>query len=186
MPLIGDTYYLLIYKSLPPLPPFQIDPEEHSKALENVDNMKKECATLVASKQKEVKDNNRLKSTISQLKSEISEQNNEINVTKKSLEKTLKDKETLMKRSTESQEALSKTIEEIKSEKAAVEAESKSSKGRLGNLMNLLRENKRTCSKLEDNFTQVSQREKVIKNLLLKEQNLLKVTTKEYEANKAL
>ena len=54
----------------------------HSEALENVDNMKKECATLVVSKQKEVENNNRLKSTISHLNSEISKQNNEINATK--------------------------------------------------------------------------------------------------------
>ena len=52
--------------------------------------------------------------------------------------------------------------------------------------MNLLRENKRMWFKLEANFTQASQREKLIKNLLLKEQNFLMVTTKEYEANKAL
>ena len=50
--------------------------------MENVDNMLKECATLVALKQKEVEDNNCLKSTISHLNSEISKQNNEINATK--------------------------------------------------------------------------------------------------------
>ena len=50
--------------------------------MENVDNMLKECATLVVSKQKEVEDNNPLKSTIYHLNSEISKQNNEINATK--------------------------------------------------------------------------------------------------------
>ena len=108
----------------------KIDPKEYSKVLENGYNMKKGSATLVASKQKDIKDNNRLKSTISQLISEISKQNNEINVTKNSLEKILKENETLMKRSTESQE------------KAAVEAKSKISKGWLGNLMNIIREKK--------------------------------------------
>ena len=82
-----------------PTPPlFSFDSEEHSKALEIFDNMKKECTILVPSKQKEVKDNNRLKSTIFQLKSEIFKQNNKTNTTKEYLKRTLKDTGTLMKK----------------------------------------------------------------------------------------
>ena len=90
--------------------------------MENVYSMKKEWATLVASKQKEVKDHNRLKCTISQLKSKIFKKNNEINATANSAEKILKDKEKFMNRVTESQKVLFKTIKEIKSEKAVIEA----------------------------------------------------------------
>ena len=59
---------------------------------------KKECTIFVASKQKKVKDNNRLKITIFQLKSEIFKQNNKTNTTKEYLKRTLKDKGTLMKK----------------------------------------------------------------------------------------
>ena len=49
-----------------------------------------------------------------------------------------------MKRNTDSQEVLSHTIKEIKSETSVVEAESKSSKRRREDLMTLLREIKGT------------------------------------------
>ena len=65
------------------------------------------------------------------------------------MEKALKDKETLMKRNTESQRTLSMTFKEIKSEKAAVEAESESSKTRLQSLINLLRKKKERVPSLK-------------------------------------
>ena len=63
-----------------------------------------------------------MKCTISQLKSKIFKKNNEINATANSAENILKDKEKFMNRVTESQEVLFKTIKEIKSEKAVIEA----------------------------------------------------------------
>lgn len=110
----------------------QIDPADHAKALESIEKLKGECASLQSLKEKAVSESTNAKGIVTKLNKEVATQKASIETLMTSLEKTKKEKEELVKSSkaskatnkkvTEAQNAAKKAQEETKKAKEEITA----------------------------------------------------------------
>ncbi len=105
----------------------QIDPADHAKALESIEKLKGECASLKSLKEKAVSESTSAKGIVTKLNKEVATQKASIETLMTSLEKTKKEKEELVK-SSKASKATNKKVTEAQNAAKKAEDETKKAK----------------------------------------------------------
>jgi nucleoprotein TPR len=103
----------------------QIDPTEHAQALESIERLKGECASLNSLREKAVSESTNAKGIVTKLNKEIASQKASIEVFRTALEKAKKEKEELVV-SSQASKATNKKI--VEAQNAAKKAEEETKK----------------------------------------------------------
>ena len=169
----------------------QIDPEEHSKALAQVEEVKKELSFLQSAKENVDKECTSAKSLVSRLNKEVSKMKAHVESLTKNLEVISAEKDALAK-ATSDLNSVAKERDQLKTAKEVVESELESTKienegnkSRIENLTTFLRKSKASVTELTAKLQQATQAELEAKRSLAKEIDSHKSVLHELETVKA-
>ena len=161
----------------------QIDPAEHSKALAELEERKKECVTLKAAKESAESQTKNTKTIISRLNKEVLRLKNLYETSKSSLEKTNKEIESLKKKN--KSVVSEKEINELREEKKNATLELATTKQRVENLSEMLKKNRKRHIELQQKYQEVTQKEQDAKAALTKQTESHQALLKSYDSLKS-
>ena len=168
----------------------QIDPEEHSKALAQVEEVKKELSLLQLAKENAEKECTSAKALVSRLNKEVSKIKTQNETLTKHLEQVNAEKEALAKASSDLTTVM-KERDLLKAAKEAAEGElenakieNEGNKSRIENLTTFLRKTKASVTELTAKLQQATQAEQEARKSLSKEMEAHKSALLELEVVK--
>jgi len=157
----------------------QIDPEEHSKALAQVEECKKECAKLNTAKENAERQSAAAKNLIIQKNKEMNKFKSLYETSKINLDKAKKELETVQK---EKASALSeKEINQLKEDKKTASQELASTKVRVENLSEILKRHKKKYTELQLKLQEAEIKEQTTKTSLEREKESHQALTKAHD-----